>query len=100
MTATLSPEARPADGRIGQLNRVSARRVIDPETFAWGTMRPGAVLGRDLLSVKDLDLDIPHDALDRLSREEAASMLATGLRFGAALPAGRALQIAEPPEHP
>ncbi|MBV8949458.1 MAG: diiron oxygenase [Actinobacteria bacterium] len=95
MTATLTADGRPADGRISQLNKVSTRRLVDPETFEWGSMRSGAVIGRELLSVHDLDVDLSDDALDRLSREQVASMLDAGVRFEAALTAGFALQIAE-----
>ena len=41
---TMTSERLPADGRIAQLNAVSSRRFVDPETLPWGTMRPGAVL--------------------------------------------------------
>lgn len=95
MATTLTRDARPAEGRIAQLNAVSARRLVDPETFAWGTMRTGAVIGRELLSIHDLDVDLTDEALDQLSREEVASMLETGLRFEASLTAGFALQIAQ-----
>ncbi len=98
MSATLAADTRPADGRISQLNAVSSRRVIDPESFEWGSMRPGAVIGRELLSVHDLDLDLSEEELDRLSREQVASMLDAGVRFEAALTAGFALQIAEAPD--
>jgi hypothetical protein len=99
MTTTISREERPvAPGRIAQLNAVSSRRVIDPETFAWGSMRPGAVLSPELLSVHDLGLDLPDEVLDRLTREETAAMLETGLRFEAALTVGFALQIAHAPD--
>jgi hypothetical protein len=92
---TMTSDRLPADGRIAQLNAVSSRRFVDPETLPWGTMRPGAVLGRELLSIDDLGLDLPDDVLDRLSREETAAILETGIRFEAALTAGFALQIAE-----
>jgi hypothetical protein len=95
MGMTLTRDGHPADGRIAQLNAVSTRRVIDPESFPWGTMRSGAALGRELLSIRDLALDLPDDVLDQLSREEAAAMLETGIRFEAALTAGFALQIAD-----
>jgi len=72
---TMTSDRLPADGRIGQLNAVSSRRFVDPETLPWGTMRPGAVLGRELLSIDDLGLDLPDDVLDRLSREETAAIL-------------------------
>ncbi len=94
MATTTIRDVRPADGRIDQLNAVSARRLVDPETFAWGSMREGAVIGRELLSIHDLDVDLSDKALDRLSREEVASMLETGLRFEASLTTGFALQIA------
>jgi hypothetical protein len=95
MTLTTTPERALTDDRITRLSSVSARRVIEPDDeLPWGTLRPGPVLPDELLSVRDLGLELDDETKARLSREEVAAMLATGVRFEAVLTAGFALQIA------
>jgi len=80
-----STTANPA-ARIDRLSDVSARQFREPEQeFEWSTMSPGRVLPDDLLSIAGLDLDLDDAARARLSREEVAAMLASGIRFEAIL---------------
>jgi hypothetical protein len=57
-------------------------------------MGKGQILPDDLLSVAGLDLDLTPEQRARLSREEVASMLASGIRFEAVLDAAFSLQLA------
>src|SRR4051794_17729483 len=94
MTAT-PIEARPASEKVERLSNASTRKVLEPEElFDWGSMSKGQVLPDELLSVAGLHLDLTPEQRAKLSREEAASMLANGLRFEAILTAGFAWQIA------
>lgn len=81
--------------RADRLSAASLRTVIEPEAdLAWGTLGDGPVIARELLSVADLDdLELTDDQVVRLSREELASMLTTGVRFEAGLTAGFATQL-------
>jgi P-aminobenzoate N-oxygenase AurF len=83
------------DVRINRLNDVSARQLREPEDeFDWSTLGRGRLLGDDLLSVAGLDLDLTEAQRVQLSREEVASMLASGIRFEAVLDAAFSLQLA------
>ncbi|MBA3302762.1 MAG: diiron oxygenase [Acidimicrobiia bacterium] len=87
--------APPLD-RVERLSTASVRRVLEPEEmFDWDTLGTGRLLPDSLLSVADLDLGLDAAAKAKLSREEVASMLSTGVRFEAALMAGFSLQIAD-----
>jgi hypothetical protein len=69
-----------------RLNRVSARRVVEPDhELPWGTLGDAQVVPDELLSVAGLDLDLSAPQRARLAREEVASMLTAGIRFEAAL---------------
>lgn len=69
-----------------RLNRLSARRVVEPDReLPWGTLGDGQVIADELLSVAGLGLDLTPEQRARLSREEVASMLTAGIRFEAAL---------------
>ncbi|GIU87190.1 MAG: hypothetical protein KatS3mg009_1705 [Acidimicrobiia bacterium] len=84
------------DDRIDRLSRVSAAEVVEPEdAFDWGSLGPGQVLPDDLLSVAGLDVALGPEARARLSREELAAMLASGIRFEAILEAAFAVELAE-----
>jgi len=81
--------------KIDRLNTASVKRVIEPEErFAWHEIGDGQVIPDALLSVADLGLDLTPAQKARLSREEVAAMLSTGVMFEAVLTAGFALQIA------
>jgi len=81
--------------KVERLNTASVKRVIEPEDrFAWHEMTDGQVIPDALLSVADLDLDLTPEQKARLSREEVAAMLSTGIMFESVLTAGFALQIA------
>src|SRR6266550_822475 len=83
------------EDRITRLSDVSARQVREPEDeFDWNALSKGRLLGDDLLSVAGLDLDLTEEQKAKLSREEVASMLATGIRFEAVLDASFSLQLA------
>ena len=79
--------------RVERLNRVSAKRVIDPDVDLVGTIGDGQLIPDELLSVHGLGLDLTAEQRRTLSREEIASMLDNGIRFEAVLEAGFALQI-------
>ena len=83
------------ESKVERLNTASIKRVIEPEDrFAWHEMTDGQVIPDELLSVADLGLDLTPEQKARLSREETAAMLSTGVMFEAVLTAGFALQIA------
>lgn len=89
------PGARSAaDERIGRLSTASLRRIVEPELELAGSVGPGMVLPRELLSVADLDLELSESDWVRLSREELASILDAGVRFEAVLTAGLGLFVA------
>ena len=80
--------------RIERLTAASLRRVIEPEVDVAGSVGPGMVVAKELLSVADLDLDLTDDQWAALSREELASILDAGVRFESVLIAGFGLMMA------
>src|SRR5918992_4765654 len=91
MTSTLLPEER-----VERLSPASTRRVLEPEElFDWDSLGDGQIIPDELLSTHGLDLELTPEQKARLSREEVAAMLGTGIRFEAALMAGFSLQITE-----
>jgi predicted metal-dependent hydrolase len=82
------------DQRIERLSAASLRRIIEPDTEVAGSVGPGMVLPRELLSVADLNLDLTEDQWVRLAREELASILDAGVRFESVLMAGFGLMLA------
>lgn len=82
------------DDRVERLSTASLRRVVEPETDVAGSVGPGMVIPRELLTVVDLDLELSEDDWVRLSREELASILDAGVRFESYLMAGFGLFIA------
>lgn len=95
ITTTDQKDAVPSvNQRITRLSAASLRKVIDPDLDIPGSVGPGAVLPRELLSVRNLDLHLTDEEWTRLSREELASILDTGLRFEASLMGGFGLMVA------
>jgi hypothetical protein len=91
MTSTLLPEER-----VERLSTASTRRVLEPEElFDWSSLSDGQIIADELLSTHGLGLELTPEQKARLSREEVAAMLGTGIRFEAALMAGFSLQITE-----
>lgn len=84
--------------RVERLSTASLRRVVEPETDLEGSVGPGMVIPRELLTVVDLDLDLSEADWERLSREELASILDAGVRFESYLMAGFGLYIARQPQ--
>jgi hypothetical protein len=83
------------DQRAARLSRASVRRVIEPDTdLPWGTLGSGQLVADELLTVAGLEVELTAEQKARLSREELASMVTTGLRFEAGLIAGFAVQLA------
>lgn len=83
------------DTRITRLSDVSTRQLREPESeFDWAALGRGQILPDDLLSVAGLDLALTPEQKATLSREEVASMLASGIRFEAVLDAAFSLQLA------
>jgi hypothetical protein len=80
--------------RIARLSAASLRRIIEPEAEVTGSVGPGMVLPRELLSVADLNLDLTEEQWTALSREELASILDAGVRFESVLMAGFGLMLA------
>jgi hypothetical protein len=92
MTSTLLPP----EERVERLSTASTRRVLEPEElFDWDSLGDGQIIPDELLSVDGLGLELTAEQKARLSREEVAAMLGTGIRFEAALMAGFGLQITE-----
>jgi hypothetical protein len=92
------PSRTDTDERVERLSAASLRRVIEPEIDLNGSVGPGMVIPRELLSVADLDLDLTDADWVRLSREELASILDAGVRFESYLMAGFGLYIARRPQ--
>ena len=90
----MSVSAPANDERIERLSTASLRRIIEPDVDVTGSMGPGMVLPRELLSVADLDLDLTEEQWVTLSREEVASTLDGGIRFESMLMAGLGLIVA------
>lgn len=89
------PAVRPATTKVERLNAASVRRVLEPEEmFDWSSLGSGQIVADELLTTVGLDLDLTAEQKARLSREEVAAMLSTGIRFEAALMAGFSLEIA------
>src|SRR2546425_4873154 len=79
--------------RIERLSTVSLRRVIEPDVDVPGQVGPGQVLPDELLSVAGLDLGLTPEQRAVLSREEVASITASGIRFESILAAGFSMDI-------
>jgi hypothetical protein len=87
---------RPVVTRIEHLSAVSTRKFVEPEdAFDWSTLSTGRVFSDDLSSINGLDLDLTEEQRARLTREELASMLASGIRFEAVLNATFSVELAE-----
>lgn len=74
--------------RVDRLSAASLRNIIEPDTEVVGSVGPGTVLPRELLSVCDLDLELSEEQWTTLAREELASILDAGIRFESILMAG------------
>jgi hypothetical protein len=94
--STDNDRQRPIATRIDHLSAVSTRKFVEPEeAFDWSTLSPGRVFSDDLSSVNGLDLDLTEEQRARLTREELASMLASGIRFESVLNATFSVELAE-----
>lgn len=99
--ATRTPASRTAETsaatvgeRAARLSRASTRRIIEPDTdLPWGTLGSGQLVADELLTTAGLHLELSPTQKARLSREELASMVTSGVRFEAGLIAGFAVQI-------
>jgi hypothetical protein len=91
-TATLPAED--VERRVRRLSATAARRYLDPDEAVPGQVGTGQLLPTELLSIAGLDLDLTPEQLVTLSRQEVASLTATGLFFEAVLQAGFGLHIA------
>ncbi len=93
-TTTARPAGTGVAERADRLSRASLRRVIEPDTeLPWGALGEGQVIADELLSVAGMDHGLSPEARARLSREETAAMVTTGLRFEAGLISGFASQL-------
>ena len=82
--------------KVGALNEASLRRVIEPETeFDFDAVSQGRVLPDELLSIAGLSCSLSEEERARLSREELAAMLKSGIRFEAVLNTVFSFQLAE-----
>jgi hypothetical protein len=84
------------DQRIERLSAASLARILEPDHVVTGTVGDAQVLPDELLSIADLPallggLTAAQKRL--LSREEFASIVATGVRFESVLMAGFSLEI-------
>lgn len=80
--------------RIERLNRLSERRVIDPDRDLPGAVGDGQLIADELLSIHGTGIQLDDEQRRILSREEVAAMFDAGIRFEAVLEAGFALQVA------
>jgi predicted metal-dependent hydrolase len=95
MTMVESRPTAAADTKVDRLNTASLRKVIEPEeTFDWSAMTKGQVIPDALLTVAGLDIELTPEQKARLSREETAAMLTTGVMFENVLNAGFSWQVA------
>ena len=93
MTSTLASDPIHVGQRSDRLSAASLRTVIEPETdLPWDELGTGPLgdqlIADELLTTAGLDVELTADQKARLSREEIASMMATGIRFEAGLMAG------------
>jgi P-aminobenzoate N-oxygenase AurF len=94
--ATVMTETTAATQKVDRLNTASIRRVIEPEErFDWSSLRAGQLIPDDLLSIDPDRYGLSAEQRARLSREEVASLLESGIRFECVLMAAFALQMAE-----
>ena len=94
MDVTDLKTAAGSDERVRRLNNASLRRVIEPDTEVPGSLSDGQVLPDDLLSVRDLGLELTAEQKVTLSREELASITRFGILFEAVLMSGFAYHLA------
>lgn len=80
--------------RIERLNRLSERRVVDPDRDLPGAVGDGQLIADELLSIHGTGIELDVEQRRTLSREEVAAMFDAGIRFEAVLEAGFALQVA------
>ena len=80
--------------RVERLNRISVKRMIEPDADLPGSVGDDQLIPDELLSIHGLDLDLTAEQRRTLGREELASILDNGIRFEATLEAGFGLQIA------
>jgi hypothetical protein len=92
MTATQTAPERNTD-RVERLNRVSVRRVIEPDEEVTGSLTKEQVLPDDLLSIDGLGLDLSPAQKATLAREELASIVRFGVLFEVILMSGFAYQM-------
>jgi hypothetical protein len=79
--------------RIERLSALSARRIIDPDQEITGHLGDGQVVPDELLSVRDLGLDLTAHQRARLAAEEIAAITEEGIRFESILTAGFSMEI-------
>ena len=99
MAATMTPTDELDDAvaqRVERLNTASVRRVIEPEErFEWETLSAGQLIPDALLSIDPDEHGLSPEQRARLSREEVASLLESGVRFEMVLISAFALEQAE-----
>jgi hypothetical protein len=99
MATTMTPTTELDDAvarRVERLNTASVRRVIEPEEqFAWAKLGEGQLIPDALLSIDPDEHGLTPEERARLSREEVASLLESGVRFETVLIAAFALELAE-----
>ncbi len=82
--------------RIERLSTASLKRIVEPDVDVAGSVGDGQVLPDALLSIADLPevLNVlTPEQRRRLSREEFASIVETGIRFESVLMAGFSMEI-------
>lgn len=84
--------------RIERLSAISARRVLEPDEVVQGGVGDGQVIPDELLSVRDLDLQLTPEQRRVLAREEIASVTEEGIRFESILCAGFSREIQRAPD--
>jgi hypothetical protein len=82
--------------RVERLNTASVRRVIEPEErFDWAELGERQIIPDALLSIDPDEYGLTPEQRAKLSREEVASLLESGVRFETVLISAFALELAE-----
>jgi hypothetical protein len=84
--------------RVERLSAASARRIIDPDRDLPGALGDGQIVADELLSVRDLGLDLTPEQRRRLAAEQIGAITDEGIRFESVLDAGFSFAIMRAPD--
>jgi hypothetical protein len=95
-TETEAATTKTVNQRIERLSTASLKRIVEPDVDVAGSVGDGQVLPDELLSIAGLPEVLQQLTAEQrrtLSREEFASITATGVRFESVLMAGFSMEI-------